>query len=318
MKRRASVEGKEAFLPFRIAGMPFRPALSLLLLLILCLGWGAPRLWAQEGGSGAATPPAKARPGVRRAYNPVTSPSGPIATLDDLNGRRLGALAGSSMDISVSNRLDYTQIVYYDDYAAMIEALKAEEIDAIVHDEPVAKVLAAANPTLRMLPELLDKADYAFAVNYGDNSLYEAADGVIRANLKNGGMGRLVAEWVDGPPTGKAMSAEEAPPSLPPLRLGTYPDLKPFTYRDRSDRVVGLDIELALQMASRLNRRLEIVPMEFSELIPSLIRRDVDVIGSCIIVTEARAKLVHFTEVYYRGGVAALVRNETAAGGGAK
>ncbi len=236
-----------------------------------------------------------------------------IHNLDDLNGKRIGALAGSSMDISVGNRLDYTQIIYFDDYAGMIDALAKGKIDAVVHDEPVARTLAAGNPSLRMLPDLFERVGYAFAVNYGDPNLYEAVNGVIDENLKNGGMERLVAKWVDGPESGKILpEVKDAAP--PPLRLGTYPDLPPFTYVDSQNRTIGLDIELARQIAARLGRRLEIVPMEFSELIPSLNRGDVDVIGSCIIVTEERARLVRFTDAYYQGGVAALVLETSPSG----
>jgi polar amino acid transport system substrate-binding protein len=42
-------------------------------------------------------------------------------------------------------------------------------------------------------------------------------------------------------------------------------------------------------------------------MIPALFRQ-VDMIGGCITITEERAKNVLFSEPYYSGGIAAIVR----------
>ena len=77
---------------------------------------------------------------------------------------------------------------------------------------------------------------------------------------------------------------------------------------DGTQAVVGLDVELATRVAARLNKRLEIVQLDFGALIPALIAGKVDLIGACITITEERKKSVLFSESYYKGGISALVR----------
>jgi len=53
---------------------------------------------------------------------------------------------------------------------------------------------------------------------------------------------------------------------------------------------------------------LEVVNMDFGAMIPALTAGKVDMIGACITITEERAKKVLFSEPYYNGGIAALVK----------
>jgi polar amino acid transport system substrate-binding protein len=92
------------------------------------------------------------------------------------------------------------------------------------------------------------------------------------------------------------------------LRFGTAAVTEPFSFVDGTQTVTGLDVELAKRVAARLNKRLEVVSMDFGGMIPALISSKVDMIGACITITEERKKSVLFSEPYYRGGISALVR----------
>lgn len=78
---------------------------------------------------------------------------------------------------------------------------------------------------------------------------------------------------------------------------------------DRNQEVVSFDIELAMYIARHLDMRLEVVNMDFGGMIPALIAGKVDLIGACITITDERAKSVLFSEPYYRGGIAVIVRD---------
>jgi polar amino acid transport system substrate-binding protein len=92
------------------------------------------------------------------------------------------------------------------------------------------------------------------------------------------------------------------------LKFGTSAVTEPFSFVDGSQKIVGLDVEIASLVAKKLNRKLEIVNMDFGAMIPALIAKKVDMIGACITITEERAKKVLFSEPYYIGGIAALVK----------
>ena len=61
-------------------------------------------------------------------------------------------------------------------------------------------------------------------------------------------------------------------------------------------------------MAQKLGMGLDIVNMDFGQMIPALQDGQVDMIGACITITAERAELVLFSEPYYEGGIAALVK----------
>jgi polar amino acid transport system substrate-binding protein len=92
------------------------------------------------------------------------------------------------------------------------------------------------------------------------------------------------------------------------LKFGTAAITEPFSFVDGSRDVVGMDIEIALLVAKQLNKKLEIVNMDFGAMIPALMANKVDMIGACITITNERAKKVLFSESYYTGGIAALVK----------
>ena len=92
------------------------------------------------------------------------------------------------------------------------------------------------------------------------------------------------------------------------LRFGTAAVTEPFSFMDENQNIVGLDIELATYVAQKLDMQLEVINMDFGGMIPALIGNKVDVIGACITISEERAKEVLFSESYYTGGIAALVR----------
>ena len=96
---------------------------------------------------------------------------------------------------------------------------------------------------------------------------------------------------------------------LPPLPFGTSAITEPFSFVGPENKTVGFDIEFATYVAKKLGKKLEIVDMDFGALIPSLISKKVDYIGACITISEERKKKVLFSEPYYKGGIAALVKD---------
>ncbi len=93
----------------------------------------------------------------------------------------------------------------------------------------------------------------------------------------------------------------------PPLRIGmdlTYP---PFEMLDPSGRPDGAGVRMAEELATHLGRPLQVVPMEFSGLIPALQTGNVDLVLSSMTATDERRKSIDFSEPYAFTGLALLV-----------
>jgi ABC-type amino acid transport substrate-binding protein len=106
---------------------------------------------------------------------------------------------------------------------------------------------------------------------------------------------------------GCATHDEPAPVARPPLRVATAPDYPPLTFK-RGDRLVGVEADLAQQLAMELGRPLTFVEREFQQLIPTLLAGDADIIMSGMSITEARRVRVDFTEPYLNNGLLAMMR----------
>lgn len=66
------------------------------------------------------------------------------------------------------------------------------------------------------------------------------------------------------------------------------------------DSVVGFDIDLAKLIAERLERKLEVVDLEFGALLPAVINEEVDMAMAALEPNRSRKQRVDFSNIYYR------------------
>jgi polar amino acid transport system substrate-binding protein len=230
-----------------------------------------------------------------------------VTDLSRLEGKVFAVPAGTVADELVLSRLPNAEFKYYDSVLDACMAVKEGKADAAAYDEPILKNIAAKNPGLRVLPQMITTDNYGFAVKLGDRELKSAIDDVIGELKSSGAYDEMLSRWLpdegDPAPMPEIQTAGDES-----LRFGTSAITEPFSFIDGSQRIVGLDIEIASLVAQKLGKRLEIVNMDFGEMIPALAAGKVDMIGACITMTEERAEKVLFSVPYYAGGIAAVVR----------
>jgi polar amino acid transport system substrate-binding protein len=232
-----------------------------------------------------------------------------ITAVEQLGGKQFAVPTGTVADKLVSSKFPDAKFLYFNSVLDAAMAVKARKADAAAYDEPILRNIAAKNPELSVLPTPITVDDYGFAVRLGDQPLKDAIDGVVRDARADGSYQQMVDRWLP------KQGAPGPMPALPAgdgsggvLRFGTAPVTEPFSYVDGTQAVTGLDVEIAKRVAARLNKRLEVVSMDFGGMIPALIATKVDMIGACITITDERKKSVLFSEPYYKGGISALVR----------
>lgn len=82
------------------------------------------------------------------------------------------------------------------------------------------------------------------------------------------------------------------------LRIGTNAEYPPFESKE-GESFVGVDMDLARQIANKLEMEFEIIDMDFQTLIPSLNSQKIDLALSAISITEERKAQVEFSQPYY-------------------
>lgn len=231
-----------------------------------------------------------------------------ITRLSQLEGKEFAVPTGTAADKLVQSRFPNARFKYFNSVLDAALAVRTGKADAAAYDEPILRNIAARNQGLKVLPEMITRDAYGLAVRPDSPELKKTIDQVISELKKSGAYEAMMQRWF--PKTG-----DPAPmPSFPPdggkgvLTFGTAAVTEPFSFMDGSRNIVGFDIEIAHYVARKLGMKLEVVNMDFGAMIPALSAGKVDMIGACITITEERAKKVLFSEPYYNGGIAALVK----------
>lgn len=94
------------------------------------------------------------------------------------------------------------------------------------------------------------------------------------------------------------------------LRVGYLADAMPFAYFNDAGELVGLDAEMAHQLADELHVRLELLPVERPHLEARLANAYCDVVMSGIAITTDRASRMLFSSSYLDETLAFIVRDD--------
>ena len=95
-----------------------------------------------------------------------------------------------------------------------------------------------------------------------------------------------------------------------PIVFLTHVTEPPFSYRDSSGNVAGVEIDLARRIAAKMERELVVEDVAFTDIIPRLKAGTADMGIATITITEERMSDVDFSEPYARGGACFLYRKD--------
>ena len=97
------------------------------------------------------------------------------------------------------------------------------------------------------------------------------------------------------------------------LRVGSTGDYKPFSYRQSGGGFIGMDVELAGELARSLGVRLELVPTTWPTLMADLGAEKFDLALSGVSVTAERQRQALFSVPYLHDGKTPITRCENVA-----
>ena len=76
----------------------------------------------------------------------------------------------------------------------------------------------------------------------------------------------------------------------------------PWAMRDKAGNWIGFEIDVSTKLAKDMGVQLELVPVAFDSIIPSLIANKFDVIIGGLTITPARSEQIDFSEPYSTSG----------------
>ncbi len=88
----------------------------------------------------------------------------------------------------------------------------------------------------------------------------------------------------------------------------------PWAMKDKKGELIGFEVDVAKKLAEDAGLKLELVPTEWSGIIPALLTGKFDVIIGGMTVTAERNMKINFTNPYYYTGQGLLANKKLAAG----
>ena len=231
-----------------------------------------------------------------------------ISTVDDLKGRQCATIVGTAMDGVARAIQPDLRFRWFNDYNSATEALLLGKVEVFPIDEVIARQWVAHRPTELQIALTGGQNPYGYFFDKG-SPLYDSVNGELRKMIADGTVRRLIDKWCDAPDL-STVTPEPLPPvpvSARKLRISSSCSEEPGSFV-RDGRIVGFDIDILGLVAARIGRRLEIVQVPPSARIDAVKNGKADIGFGCITITEERKQSVDFTDCYYDGGFAMLVK----------
>lgn len=94
------------------------------------------------------------------------------------------------------------------------------------------------------------------------------------------------------------------------IKVGLSSDYPPFESRNDRNELVGFDVDLANMIGKELGKKIEFVDMSLGALLNSIQSGKIDMIISCVGITEEREKQVDFSEPYFVNRLTVVSRKD--------
>ena len=150
----------------------------------------------------------------------------------------------------------------------------------------------------------LTQESYAFAIAKENNEIKNAVNGYLNKIKENGELEAIINSFFNG----KADFAHVNPKSKEGclvVAINAY--FPPFEYYN-GNKLTGIDIYLANEIAKTLGKSLYVEDMDFSAVIPSVQKGNCDIGMAGLTINEDRRRLVDFSMEYYQSSQVLVVR----------
>ena len=105
-----------------------------------------------------------------------------------------------------------------------------------------------------------------------------------------------------------AMAASVPASAQQLFNVGSTPTGIPFTFLDtKTNSIQGVMVDLITEIGKDAGFQVQIEPMQFSTLIPSLTSNKIDIISAAMFATAARKEVIDFSDAVYTYGEGLLV-----------
>lgn len=193
-----------------------------------------------------------------------------------------------------------------------VNDLKNGQVEYVIIDKGPALELEKSIDGIKVIDIELTEEEYAYGVDKNNALLKTQIDAILGSEVFDIAFSAICAKYATGIGITPIESAEfDASKADSQLVVATNAAFPPFEYRE-GNKFAGIDMEVASLLATALGMELVIMDMDFNAVVTSVGKNGVDIAMAGLTVTEERAKLVNFTQSYYKSAqVVITLENDT-------
>lgn len=234
-----------------------------------------------------------------------------ITTIEDLNGKVVGTLTGSSFEIDMAGN-SYFRIVRQPTLPDLIASLHKGRIDAILYDEVSLSDSLLRKNGIKIAFRTEKSYPCAFACAKSNIDLVNKFNEFLSKLKASGELLEITGKWMEAIDYAKVPMPETSD-SLPgePIVVGTSYTTAPISYMIGNEWY-GLEIEILNRFGEYIGRPVEYRLFDFSALVPALQSGKIDIAGGMLFATQERQRLLALTDTYYYGYGAYFIVDKSA------
>ncbi len=232
-----------------------------------------------------------------------------ITTVNDLEGKKIGTQLGTTGYIYAAD-INGASVSPYKKGEDAVKDLIKGSIDAVLIDIETANYFINENPSLTLLSDPFANEEYSVAYKKGNEELGKKLDSAISVLKKNGTLEEIKKHWI-----GTSADQQSYVPDTEnekkngKLIMATNAEFPPYeSIDDSTGEVIGFDVDMMTAVCDALGMELEIVNMNFNDIITSVNNGTADVGVAGISITPERQKNVDFTQGYADSTQVVIVR----------
>ena len=217
---------------------------------------------------------------------------------EDMEGARIGVVAGSVNDIIVTEDYDEKQIKRYNVSPDILMALQTGKIDVFVNGELCWPMVQIAYPDFAYFRyKGAEKTDVSIGVSKKNSELHKQLNAFIDRLMTTGEMDALLKKWSSKEGVQGEVKMTRSNGTGTPIKVATPADFPPYMFIYKG-HVTGFEPEIVEMFAQSVNRPVEYSIMDFTSVIPSMVKGMSDIACAVMVPTEDRMKNLLFTKPY--------------------
>ena len=231
-----------------------------------------------------------------------------ITSIDQLSTARIGVQNATTGHIFAAENFPDADVDAYPLFGDAVMALLAGSVDAVIIDVlPGYEFVRANEGRLMLLDGQLTAEYYGIAFQHGSH-LTAQFDNAINQLRANGTFQAIYDYWIyELPGASRYVSPAGTIHPNGILRMATSAGFPPFELWE-GPHIVGFDPCLAQAIGDILGYEIEIVDMDFGNIILSVQQGQVDFGMAGITIRDDRREHVDFSQGYFSSGQRVLVR----------